>query len=391
MAEQGGINAIRVISDANRNQTNPLERRRENNPNAANAQAPRQQEPTAGRNRANQDRVEITREARQQNIRPTPTTDQTPAERTRQAQRPQSTPPSGAQGTRDAQERQGTPPAAPQQGQQGNRVDGGQAQAAGRRGNQNELNPVRQNENPLNRRIQAVQTNQRPRVRNESRQFQPGQDAIGQRNQAREAQARQEDRARFEAGLNQAPGQNPNTQRTAANPPQANGPGQSQNAEQRNTEQAPDLQRAIETQNRDGNTAQQSTPVDLGPEGDTQTNVQRTRAALEERQAQQQARETPVFETPPQNIGQIQLNSQANQNPPTPGLEGSVAQRAEAAAQRAQVERDRADAAREATRQQREQVTNGNNTRTNRDPRAAENRNPAAAQTRVGENVDRLV
>ncbi|MFQ5673644.1 MAG: hypothetical protein ACE5G9_11155 [Nitrospinales bacterium] len=246
----------------------------------------------------------------------------------------------------------------------------------------NELNPVRQNENPLNRRIQAVRTNQSPRVRNVARQFQPRQNAIAQRNQAQEMQARQEDRARFEAGLSQIPGQNLDTQRTAVNPPQESETGQTRNAEQRNTGQTPDLPRPIEEQGNQ--TRQETTAADSAPEVDT-ANVQGPRATLENRQ------ETPVVEPPPQNTGQTRPDAQANQNPPTPGLQGSISQRAEAAAERAQVEQDRAEAAREAARQQRERITSENNPASPREPQAAQNRNPIAAQTRVGENVDRLI
>jgi hypothetical protein len=147
----------------------------------------------------------------------------------------------------------------------------------------------------------------------------------------------------------------------------------------------------INTENRDReNRIEPDTPREEPPNGnetiakrnvpETRKNVQETVGAIRKKDAKRAAAEKPALDVPKLDIARINLSSPDNKNPRTPGLEGSIAQKAEAAHVKGLENEARFEQLREKNRQIQEQQT-----------QLAENRNPVAVQTQVGRNVDRLI
>lgn len=113
---------------------------------------------------------------------------------------------------------------------------------------------------------------------------------------------------------------------------------------------------------------------------ETKANVQETASEIRKRDDAVAAAKTPALSAPKQDIARINLSSSANKNPSTPGLEGSIAEKAEAAQVKHAEEQARFEQLREKAREEQGQRA-----------QQVENRNPVSVQTRVGRNVDRLI
>lgn len=380
MAEENGLSAIgpnniRPDQAQNRNQ---VQVRREVEREDSNAQARRSEEGTVSRVTAGEDRVDLTREARQQGdavqpreTKPDTATSQGP-QRQQQADRAEAENLAASRNDGAQQQQQAARPdtEAPQ-GQP-------RAEAASNNVEQNLGEPrgSRADENPLNRRVQDLGTNQTPRVRNEARQNQPGQNAIGQRREVDQA-VRENRPVAGDIKLEQ----NTAEPRVEANPT----PPEPRNQPAQNAAQGGNSQRAA-TQEAQANRAEQRRerePANRAAPEPPSVNPQKTREDVAQRQERREAAEEPLIETP--SVQDATRALQSSEPPPTPNLEGSIAQAAEQA-QTVRLEKQ----ARVAEDKVRLKEAEKRLTKEQESPRGR-NRDPVAVQTEVGRNVDRLV
>lgn len=241
-----------------------------------------------------------------------------------------------------------------------------------------------QNENPLNRKIQSISTNQDPRVRNEEKQFQPEQNAIGKRHEIEAKEVKQKDIKQLESKQNSSAVKGILQRDIKTNPtgigdqPELLTPKSTQ-AEQEALQESAALGLGAE---------EKSAPFDRGPlVEDTKMNVQDTDKGLKQRQAQRDARELTVLPPPSQDLGSINLTSTINENPQSPGLEGSITEKVEKAVLNRSQGTEKFEAHKAARKQEKQNIVPD-------EPRNTENKgseNPTTTETQVGKQLDRLV